>query len=107
MWLDYITERTDKKVKKIEDVAFCVYFPQGEYLYIEDIFVSKSHRRSGIGSKLADMVAEEAKADGYTKLLGSVDPRTKGATESMMSLFAYGFKLFAVENGLVYLTKEI
>lgn len=102
----YIYERQGKSI--IEDEhGFATYYYIKDACYIEDIYVAQDSRRSGVGSKYADMIAEEAKSKGYTKLMGSVNLTTNGATDSLKALLAYGFQLATANNNIIFLLKDI
>ena len=107
MWFDYIKERTDKSVKTIGNIGFATYFVRGNSMYIEDIYVKPEYRKSGVASKLADEIAEEAKEQDLKYLLGSVDPNTKGCTGSLKTLLAYGFELLGIEDDLIFFKKDL
>lgn len=103
---NYTEERTDKKVIE-NDQGFAVYQFAPEYVYIEDIYVTKEARKDGIASWYADQIASEAKSKGIHMMIGSVDPTAKGAETSVKVLLAYGFKLHASDQKLVWFKKEL
>lgn len=105
-WKEYKKERENAIV--IEDeYGFVVAKELEDYMYIEDIFVVKEKRQSKIAFSYADKITELAKEKGYTKLLGSVDPKANGSTVSLKVILAYGFKLYQMDNNLIYFIKEI
>lgn len=77
------------------------------YMYIDEIYVIPEKRKSNIASNYADKIAIIAKEEGYKKLLGSVDPKANGSTNSIKALLAYGFELLNINGSLIYLQKEI
>lgn len=102
----YIYEREGKFI--VEDArGYATYVYLQDCVYIEDIFVHPSFRRLGAGSEFTDKVVEMAKAKGFSKLLGTCKPRTKGSTESLKAQLAYGMRIDSCDNELIYLTKEI
>lgn len=106
LYAQYIYERQGKSC--IEDEhGFATYYYVQNACYIEDIYVVQDSRKLGIASKYADMISEEAKSKGYSKLLGSVLIGTNGCTDSLKALLAYGFQLSATNNNLIFLTKDI
>jgi len=109
MWLEYIKERTNKSVLELKDEGFAVYYLYlaEEAIYIEDIYVKPSLRKSSIASTMLNTVLELGKKEGLKYVLGSCDPTTKGSTISMKAMLATGFNLYKVENGLVFLRKRI
>lgn len=108
LFADYKKEREGKEAIEVDN-GFVTYKVYGDSVYIEDIFVSKEQRRTGLASQLADMVVIEAKKQGCLKLLGTVDPGAIGASDSLKALMAYGFKISPIQNPppLWWFVKEI
>jgi len=102
----YIKERTGKNILE-KPYGFATYLFEGDYVYIEDIYVDKEARNNTKASHMADEIAEIAKSKGVNKMLGSVCPSTAGATESLKVLLGYGFKLLSSEPNMIYFIKEI
>lgn len=102
----YIKERTGKHCIE-NNTGFATYEIQVPYCYIEDIYILPEHHKGGRASKLADIIVEIAKSQGCTTLLGTVQPSTKGSTESMKVLLAYGFKLLRSELDKIRFAMEI
>lgn len=87
----------------VRDEGFAVYKISGEDCYIRDIWVSPDYRKKGIASEMADDIARIAIARNCKYLTGSVDTTAKGAHESVLVLFAYGFKIHsAVQYGIYF-----
>lgn len=103
---DYIKEREGKEIIESDD-GFATYTFMGEFCYIVDIYVVPGKRKTKVASTMADQIAKLAKEKGFKFLLGSVDPSTNGATESMKALLSYGFRVHSMDQRLIYLTKEI
>jgi GNAT superfamily N-acetyltransferase len=108
---DYISERLGKLIYECPE-GFAVYWyrqgPLGEVVYIEDIYVTPKFRKTGAASKMADYIADEARAKGVNWLLGSVNPEANGATTSLKVLLAYGMTLDRVGgDGLIYFVKDL
>lgn len=76
--------------------------------FITGVWIIPEHRKSGIASRLADMVFEIAKSKGCKYLIGQVDPKTPGASVSLLSQLHYGFQLSPnIVDGKIILFKEI
>jgi hypothetical protein len=103
---DYKLEREGKKTIETEE-GFAIYMIENKQCYIEDIFVAKEYRMLGAATKIANLVENEAKLLGCTELLGSVVPATKGSTESLKALLAYGFRLLSAKENFIWFLKEI
>ena len=86
-----------------EDYGFILYYISGTECLITDFFVDPSLRGQGYGQKLANKVAEIAKANGCKHLTGNItlDPnRPEVNTRKTRIYIEYGFKLQrAFNNG--------
>jgi len=112
MYADYLKEREDKEILEDEQgfVIYgynCVPGLTFAHVYIQDVYTKPEHRQKGVAKKLADKVAQMAKDQGHTSLLGSVDGTANNAHESLLVLIAYGMKLFHVEGSMIWMIKEI
>lgn len=90
-----------------DEYGFATAKQLDDYFYIDEIFVKKEYRKTNKATDYADELSEIARAAGYTKLLGSVDPTAHGATTSLKVLLGYGMTLHSVDNGLIYFIKEL
>jgi ribosomal protein S18 acetylase RimI-like enzyme len=106
MWSEYFKEREGYETLQNEK-ACLTYKIAGEECYIKDIFVLKEHRRSSVGSSLADKCAEIAISSGCKFLSGTVVPSTNGSTSSLKGLLAYGFEVKSSHEDLIILTKVL
>lgn len=87
----------------IREEGFATYKINGEECYIQDIFVYPDYRKKGIAAEMADDIARIAISQGCKYMTGSVDTTAKGAHESVLVLFAYGFKIHsAVQYGIFF-----
>jgi predicted GNAT family acetyltransferase len=102
----YILEREGKQILENEHGFFTFKF-YGEECYIEDIFIKKDSRRSGIATDMANTVAEIARGAGCKVLTGTCVPSTHGATESMKAMFSYGFRIHSSQHDKIILIKEL
>lgn len=103
---DYIRERENKEIVENEH-GFATYFYIPTGVYIQDIYIDKDHRHSGLASMFADSIAAKAKERGVSKMYGSVMPTANGSTESLKVLLAYGFRLESATNNAIIMVKEI
>ena len=106
LYKEYIQERTSKQILG-DERGFAVYSYVETAVYIEDIFVLKDFRQSGIAAKMANEIADEARKKEIKIMLGSVDPLAKGADDSIKVLHAYGMKVTGTQNGLIFFKKDI
>lgn len=111
LYSQYMQEREGKLVLE-EDHGFAVYSfltdTKGDKaVYLQDIFVTKAFRQSGLATQMADKVAVLAKEAGCIKMYGTVSPNAKGCTDSLKVLLAYGFQLSNTTNELIAMVKDI
>lgn len=105
MWAQYFKER--EGFETIENDKGCLtYRISGDECYIKDIFVLKEHRRSNVATELADECSKIARDSNCKFLSGTIVPSTRGATDSMMGLVAYGFEIRSAQVDLIILVKE-
>lgn len=108
LYAKYLTERTDDLIIEMEDgFATYRYMLDDKAVYIIDIYTVPKKRKGGIATFLADAVVKEAKDRGCVTLLGSVVPSTKGSTDSIKVLIAYGMKLASAGNDCIFFRKDI
>lgn len=103
---DYIKERLNKSIVENEN-GFATYYYVSDVCYIEDIYIVPHMRKSKEASKLADMIAKEAKNHGFKWLYGSVSMKALNPTTSVKVLLAYGFELARVEDDAIYFKKSL
>jgi len=108
LYADYLKERTEDKILEL-DFGFATYrhIHAEKTTYIVDIYVVPKFRKEGLASQMANEIANEAKEIGHTKLLGSVVPSTKGSTNSLKALLAYGMNLKGSGNDFILFEKDI
>lgn len=106
LFSDYNKELLDKDILET-DKGFATYSEVEDGIWIENIFVSKEHRKTAEASRMADQIAEIAKERGLTKLFGSVTPSANQSTASLKVLLAYGFKLNSSTNNFIWLEKRL
>ena len=81
-----------------------VNFP---HVYIEDLYVIPSSRKTHVATEMADKVADIARERGVTKMLGSVNTNTTSPDTSLNVLKAYGMKLYGATDATVWMIKEL
>lgn len=107
LYANYIRERTNDEIIET-DTGFATYrFLNEKQVYLVDIFILPEHRKLGDASAISDSICRLAKERGCTELLGSVVPSTKGSTESLKVLLAYGMRLDSAANDLIIFKKDI
>lgn len=108
LYAQYLKERTHDSINEWPN-GFVTYrmLNEGKSVYIIDIYVVPSERKSGVAAGMADAVIAGAKALGATEALGTVVPSAKGSTESIKVLIAYGMKIQSASQDLLVFHKEI
>lgn len=103
----YIQEREKDKHIMETSQGFATYMFTEKGVYIEDIFVLKEYRETGVAAHLADMICDLAKEKGHKAAFGSVVPSANNSTVSLEVLLAYGFKLDSCSNNFILMRKDI
>ena len=106
LYAKYIQEREGKQILENEH-GFFTYKIVDKECYIEDIFIKKESRRSGIATVMANEIAQIAINAGCGYLTGTCIPSTQGATESMKAMFSYGFRIHSCQEDRIILIKEL
>ena len=108
LYAQYLIERTEDLIlESPTGFATYRYLNDLKSVYIIDIYVIPEARKQHHAAHLADKVAEIAKARGCTEMLGTVVPGTKGCTDSLKVLLAYGMTLKGIEGNHIVFRKEI
>lgn len=105
---DYLKERTDDCILE-DSYGFATYrfLNEGKSVYIVDIYTTPEMRKTGHAAKLADQIADEARKEGCTEMLGTVNPSTKGSTASLKVLLAYGMTLVSSQENVIVMRKDL
>lgn len=106
LYAQYLAERCGRAILETSE-GYATYVIQVPDVYIADIFVLPDARRRGVASAMADTICAEAKGHGCTRLIGSIDPMTHGAHESLLVLLSYGMRLSHTGNGLIFFQKAL
>lgn len=107
LWADYLREKTHDSILETAE-GFATYrYPNEKTVYIVDIYVRPASRRTNSASNMADQIVKEAKMRGCSRLWGSVVPSSRGSTESVQVLLAYGLKLDSCMADFILFSKEI
>lgn len=108
LFADYKKEREGKHVLENEKM-FIVYslHPQGQYLYIEDIYVAPEHRHQGLAREMGAYIEKLSKANKCKKIVISIVPNTEGATYNLSRSLMYGFRLRSSHENIIFLEKDV
>ena len=105
-YADYRYEREGKHTLELE-YGFAVYSVDGEWCYLEDIYVEPDQRRFGKGKRLNDLIEKIAKGYKCKYMLGSISPSVKGSQESLLALIGAGYKLYSSKPDMIYFKKDL
>lgn len=108
LYQKYVEEREGAHVIFNDDVFIKYSYTNTNDLYIEDIFVVPSKRKTRIGAEFADGLCEQSKVLKGSKLVyGSVDLNAKGRDISIKTLYGWGMVISHYESNMIYFVKEI
>ncbi len=108
LWAEYIKERLNKEMLETAGGFATYYFvPEKSAVYVEDVFVKKEKRLSGIASWLVNEISMIAMKNGMNKIYVTVQPSSNGSTDCIAAIIAYGFKLSGSVNDAILFVKEI
>lgn len=106
LYKQYVEERTTSKILETE-FGFAKYQYIEGGVYLEDIFIVKSQRKTQLASAMAEIIADEARLLGYKTMFGSICLDAKNSDISMKVLLAYGMKAFKCDSNMIYFKKDI
>lgn len=89
-----------------QDVGFLVYEKLSDgNLYIQDCFIKKDFRKKNLASKLVQMLLIQN--PDARKIFSNVRLHYKTANESLIAQLIFGFKIYKIENEVIYLSKDV
>lgn len=103
---EYISERNGAKLYEDED-GFFSYRILGTDFFIDDLYVSKEKRKTGIGKRFSDKIDKLAKENDCTRNVCTVCVRADNYEDSFKFIQKMGYKVDKIEYVLIYLIKEI
>jgi GNAT superfamily N-acetyltransferase len=109
LYAKYLKEKTSDQILETEHgFATYRYLDDGKTVYIVDLYVLPEFRKTKVASTIADQIVRQAKeTNGSNKLIGSVVPFSKGSTDSVKVLLAYGMSLDSSSNNFIIFRKDI
>jgi len=107
LYADYLLENRGDLIEERPD-GFASYRYLDEHtVYVVDIYVAPSARKSGLAADMANRIAFIAKLKGCKVMVGTIDSRAKHATDSMKVLLAYGMSFSGIRDNLLVFEKVI
>lgn len=102
----YIKERSGLSLYEDKD-GFFTYQIENNCMFIQDLFVAKHSRKSGVGKRYSDLIDKIAKENGCDKISCTVCVRAKNYIDSFNFIKKMGYQVFKNEYTLVFLVKEL
>lgn len=108
LWADYKLER-EGKFSIENEKCLCIYSinEQQSYCYLEDLYVTPEHRRTGVSNEIADFIFSLSKSKGLKKVITSLVPSANGSDISLKVILDYGFKLRSSHDNIIFFEKEV
>ena len=108
LYSQYIKEREGLDIIENEH-GFCSYKIQDNWVFIQDIFITKDQRLSKLATELADKVVDKALKNGAKVLYSHVDTNALNWEDSVKFIEKYGCVAikFDKDTGLIYFQKKI
>jgi len=106
LFAQYVKELANQDVIEHEH-GFIWYEVSANTCYAREVYVSPTHRKSGLVREMLQVLLTRVKAQGCTKLQGSVVPSNANSTASLQFLLHMGFKLEAASPNFILLSKDI
>lgn len=106
LYADYIRE--SRKMDCIEtNEGFVSYLIDGDQCYIEDLYISPSHRRKKLAFHFVDQIKKIAKSHGCTTLMTTVNLTSVDPSTSLKVILSYGAKVYSSNNNIILAKMEI
>ncbi len=106
MFEAYVKERQNADCMKYEN-GFLFYRIQGEEFYIVDLFIEKSHRKSGLLETIISDASAKAIDNKCKFLSGNIYLNDTGCNRTMAAALKVGFKIMRAENNILLIVKEL
>lgn len=107
MYADYLEELGVKHMYVHQDKGFAIYEVSTTDCYMEELYVKPEFRGTKVATEIADAIVAIAKEKGCSRLLGSVLPNYRKATNNMKIFLHYGMKIESSSLNFILLSKEI
>lgn len=106
MWADCIREREGHEVIE-EPWGFIEYHLLPPACEIDDLYVTPTERKKGLGQNLVGRVEKIAKDAGCTDLWAGIYTDSKNANDNLRLHLIYGFQVRAAKDDRIILSKPI
>lgn len=102
----YIKEREGKEIIE-NDYGFASYSVTPDGIYVENIYILPTFRKSGIAVDLEKQIIEIIKQKGLKYLYSSVAINTPDCSANLARLIKHGARLHSAANNLIFCVKEV
>lgn len=106
LYARYHEERSGAKILECED-GFLVYRITGEECFIVDMYIAPEKRKSLLFKKMMDELEILAKSSGGTLITANIFIDDPGASNTLIAVLKYGFRVTGTGNGVLLVAKEI
>ena len=102
----YIKERSGLSLYEDND-GFFTYQIQDNNMFIQDLFVAKQARNSGVGRRYSETIDKIANENDCRTITCNICVRANNYMDSFNFIKKMGYQVFKNEYTLVYLIKEL
>lgn len=106
LYAEYLMER-EKAYLLDYEWGFATYKFEGDFVYLQDIYIVPELRQSGRGVQLMREVAAIGRERGFERLVGSVDKKDSNKERMFKIMEKLNFKKIDEDEDLIYFIKEI
>jgi ribosomal protein S18 acetylase RimI-like enzyme len=106
LYAEYLKELENRDTVEHE-WGFATFSTNGDFCYLDNIYVKPDHRRSRLATALANEVELIAKSRGCKILIGTIVPSLPGSTDRLVAALSFGLKLQSSRDNFIFLQKDI
>lgn len=105
-YANYIKERTGGSLYEDKN-GFFTYRIEDKDFYVDELYVVKRNRNSGIGRQYSELIDKIAKDNKCSRCICTVCVRAKNYQDSFNFIKKMGYEVSKSEYTLIYLVKEL
>lgn len=106
LYAHYMKEREGAEVLE-KPWGFATYKVSTDHIYLVDLYIIPSERKSGKGQELELEVANIGRTLGLKTMYGSISPSTAGAADMERIMLHLGYRLDSCGPDIIYYKKSI
>lgn len=100
LYAKYIKEREGFDILEGE-YSFCTYKIRNEECFIGHMYVDPEHRQKSLSRLMVEQLIIIAKENNCNALVGTIDLRDRGASNTMLAALKDGFKIYEANNNVI------